>query len=186
MKTKTLILAALAAVVLAGCKEHYYPGVPEEYKDYFPYKTGDSIVFVNGKAEISFRISRVYITEDRTTNFALDPMIAHPKLSFSSQFDEAGNILSNQSWIKGEMIVGYPDADGAQFQVNLKVGSNAPEDIFVITTDGTLPDSLILHNIETDNWNTTSFQRVTVTKGIGITSLSETGSGDLWVLKEIK
>lgn len=48
MKTKTLVLAALSAVVLAGCKEYYYPDVPEEYRDYFPYKTGDSIVFVNG------------------------------------------------------------------------------------------------------------------------------------------
>ena len=37
-----------SAVVLAGCKEYYYPDVPEEYRDYFPYKTGDSIVFVNG------------------------------------------------------------------------------------------------------------------------------------------
>ena len=183
MKTKTLILAALSAVVLAGCKEHYYPGVPDEYRDYFPYKTGDSIVFVHGEAEMGFRLGRVYITEDRTTNFALDPMTAHPKLSFSSQFDEAGNILSNQSWIKGEVIVGYPDADGAQFQINLKVGSNAPEDIFVITTDGTLPDSLILHNIETNNYSATSFQQVIITKDIGITSLSETGSGELWTVK---
>ena len=110
-------------------------------------------------------------------------MTAHPKLSFSSQFDEAGNILSNQSWIKGEVIVGYPNADGAQFQVNLKASNNAPEDIFVITTDGTLPDSLILHNIETNNYSATSFQRVIVTKGIGITSLSETGSGELWTVK---
>ena len=184
MKTKTLILAALSAVVLAGCKEYYYSDVPEEYRDYFPYKTGDSIVFVNGETEMDFRIGRVYITEDRTTNFALDPMTAHPKLSFSSQFDEAGNILSNQSWIKGEVIVGYPDADGAQFQVNLKVGGNAPEDIFLArTTDDTLPDSLILLNIETNNWNTTSFQQVIITKDIGITSLSETGSGELWTVK---
>ena len=40
MKTKTLILAILSAVVLAGCdvaRDVFVPALPEAYWDYFPY-----------------------------------------------------------------------------------------------------------------------------------------------------
>ena len=69
MKTKTLILAALSAVVLAGCdmaRDVFVPALPEVYWDYFPYEPGDSIVFSNGTEEMAFEIQSTLVDkEDR-------------------------------------------------------------------------------------------------------------------------
>ena len=61
MKTKTLILAALSAVVLAGCGGTI-PGVPQEFRDFFPYQAGDTIVFTNGLLEEKLCVNDFYCT----------------------------------------------------------------------------------------------------------------------------
>ena len=69
MKTKTLILAALSAVVLAGCdmaRDVFVPALPEVYWGYFPYEVGDTIIFTNGAEDMAFEIQSTLVDkEDR-------------------------------------------------------------------------------------------------------------------------
>ena len=81
MKTKTLILAALAAVVLAGCEKTVYhrPAFPEEYQDFLPYQEGDSLIFVCGQEEMAFEV--LYKTGETATTTDL-PGNYKPELGF--------------------------------------------------------------------------------------------------------
>jgi hypothetical protein len=64
--SKIAVILLLLAGYFSSCKEHC-PGFPEHLVDYFPYKKGETLSFVNQHDDIvCFRVSNVNVNEERS------------------------------------------------------------------------------------------------------------------------
>ena len=169
MKTKTLILAALSAVVLAGCGGTI-PGVPQEFREFFPYQTGDTIVFTNGQREEMLGVTGVHVAEDWDyCGYADTKAFLPAEMLFStdttSLFSFNGR-LETFNMITCKIYIAIIERDrGNAFYGSFEKGDT----------------SLMLEDV--DNASVT---RVTLEKGKGITSFYDANHDEEWVLKEIK
>ena len=201
MKTKTLILAILSAVVLAGCdvaRDVFVPALPEAYWDYFPYEVGDSIIFTNDTEEMAFEIQSTFVDkEDRTIYGVTGPIagrLKYAETNFETKLNTSllsmtGRILvdKKQTTVKYEVAI----VEHVQAQENLKWTycfsdempySDAPETVVLLEH----PDIQCNMDECGDKENNVHIESVVLEKGKGITSFYDANHDEEWVLKEIK
>ena len=199
MKTKTLILAALAAVVLAGCdmaRDVFVPALPEVYWGYFPYEVGDSIIFTNGAEDMAFEIQSTLVDkEDRTIYGVAGPItgrLKYAETSFETKLNTSSLSMTGRILVdKKQTIVKYEVTivEYATTQKNLKWTyrfsdempcSDAPETVVLLEN----PDIQCNMDECGNKGNNIHIESVVLEKGKGITSFYD-HDGE-WVLKEIK
>ncbi len=185
MKTKTLILAALAAVVLAGCDvatEVLVPPLPKAYWDYFPYEVGDSVVFTNGTKEMAFEVGEKYIDKEAKVEKVIHET-AYARISFDMRtnpydLEFGGTIAVDSDWEFVSFTVAIGDA-------------NPPPPI-ANGIDRTLPCWDTIPIVELGSYEDISprdymdVRHVSIEKGRGIISFYDASSKEEWVLKEVK
>ena len=174
MKTKTLILAALSAVVLAGCGGTI-PGVPQEFRDFFPYQTGDTIVFTNGLREEKLCVTYVHVDEYRDYCGYADTKAFLPiEMSFST---DATSLFSLNGYMWSDFNVSSFDV-----RFEMAMSESACGGLF----EGTLSKTdtlLVMGNAENVD---SCIKSVLLEKGKGITAFYDANHDEEWVLKEIK
>ena len=201
MKTKTLVLAALSAVVLAGCdvaRDVFVPALPEVYWDYFPYEPGDSIVFSNGTEEMAFEIQSNFVDKENRTIYGVTGPITgrlkYAKTNFETKLNSS--LLSMEGRVlvdKKQTVVKYEVAivECAQAQEKLKWTyrfsdempySDAPETVVLLEN----PDIQCNMDECGNKENNMHIESVVLEKGKGIASFYDANHDEEWVLKEIK
>ena len=183
MKTKTLILAALSAVVLAGCGGTI-PGVPQEFRDFFPYQIGDTIVFTNGQREERLGVS--YIHADNEWSFRGYGHVQTYLPIDMHVYTDSTSLFSFDVWMSSV------DGNATIFDLEISICERQNHVWFSFNCRLQDPMNNTRHVLEQTKTygevakNGINIQTLVLEKGKGITSFYDANHDEEWVLKEIK
>ena len=183
MKTKTLILAALSAVVLAGCGGTI-PGVPQEFRDFFPYQAGDTIVFTNGLLEEKLCVID-FFARDPIEYCGYEDIRIYLPVEMGVQTDTT-SLFSFDVWMSSV------DGNATIFDLEISICERQNHVWFSFNCRLQDPMNNTRHVLEQTKAHGDAtkdginIQMVAIEKGKGITSFYDANHDEEWVLKEIK
>ena len=192
MKTKTLILMDLLAVVLAGCdvtQDVLVPALPEVYWDYFPYEVGDSIVFSNGTEEMAFEVDEKHIDKEERIETIVKEIV-YARMSFGTKTNDSllsfgGSIKVPSSLEEAHFGIGFQERgkEIEEWKRGYSFGTTStgsPTELYFNSPHLSLP------------WGKWSLEEssfyiddIVLIKGEGIRSFYNSRKKETWVLKEI-
>lgn len=174
-----IVLCCTCWLYLTSCGRTECPGFPEHLVDYFPYKNGDTLSFVNQHNDtISFQVSGVSITNNNSIpkcgKCACDPPVFSfraPKLKQGTGLEGLISLYGYPSipCVKLEISSDYwnPDLTTTCLYSSLIFLERTGKDPFDSKNSALFGETVILDILECDDQQ---ISKVTVIKGKGITS----------------
>ena len=178
MKTKFFTaISCVCCLCATSCKEHC-PGFPEHLKDYYPYKTGDSLLFVNQYNDtLLFIMHNTYMVEERHTQKCGGCHCENPSFYFYGSTGMQGIISAGDKNFKPSISFMLPN--GYLDKKNLETS-------YLITYDTNLKDPydpknnfLFGETVILEDKNK-QISRVTIVKGNGITEFYDQKYDFFW------
>ena len=123
MKATKLLVIALSCMLVIGCKKNntedepasptpQYPVITmDSLKSYFPYKTGDRIIFTNGGLHITYTVNEatfVSKNDKMNVNITMDGTVSTYRTPFYMQLTAE---VTNQHVLKSTFYVAMPSSD---------------------------------------------------------------------------
>ena len=172
MKTKILItFSCIGFLFLASCKEDC-PAFPDHLVDYFPYRIGDSLLFVNQNNDtILFRVSEISITKESSISKCGKCKCETPEL-FVRAYSQYFTMINMGIFTHYEYFRIYFGIENGYLDGIRNAGSKL-EDIFTTVKDPFDPKNSSLFSgtvlLDTPMYSDQQISKVIIIRGKGIT-----------------